>query len=45
MIPIEAAIAIMAATEAVPEDFPDEQSINLFLARQLYAYVMNQELQ
>lgn len=45
MITVERAIALVVATGADPEDFVDEQSTNLFIARQVYAYVMNQELQ
>ena len=38
-------IALVVATGAVPEDFADERYVILFMARQVYAYVMNQELQ
>lgn len=42
---VEDNLALVVATGAVPEDFADERSVLLFMARQVYAYIMNQELQ
>ena len=45
MISEEDVLALVAATGAAPEDFADERSTILFMVRQVYAYIMNQELQ